>query len=189
MAFLEKINEINARQRLLVLAIILGLLVAGFWYLVWAPTAKTMAGIETQLAALQTDLQGLRAIHAKLPEFKAESERLQKQLVELRKKLPQDKELPELLNGISRAATESGLQYELFKPKGEVKREFYNEVSVDIKVRGPFHNIVMFIDKIVHLPRIVNIPEFNFSGAKDEGGYLFINGTGLATTYRYQEKT
>ncbi len=188
MALLEQVDQLSIKQRLMVLGVVVVLLLVGFYYWIYAPNAKTISGLRMKLSSVQSDLQGLRAINAKLPEFKAQSEGLQKQLLEMRKKLPQDKEIPGLLDSISKAGTESGLQFELFRPRAENKKEFYSEVPVDITVTGPFHAISMFLDKVVHFPRIVNISNFNFGSAKEVGGYLMVTGTGVATTYRYNEK-
>lgn len=189
MAFLEKIDEMNNRQRLLVLVVIVALLVTMFYMLVYSKNRTVITGLESNMASLQTDLDGLRAIAAKLPEFESQSKRLQNQLLEISRKLPQEREIPGLLESISKAGQESGLQFELFKPRPEVKKEFYVEVPVDIVVKGPFHNVAAFLDQIVHLPRIVNITNFSFSSPKDEGNYVFVTGTGLATTYRYSEQS
>ncbi|PIQ45068.1 MAG: pilus assembly protein PilO, partial [Deltaproteobacteria bacterium CG12_big_fil_rev_8_21_14_0_65_43_10] len=45
----------------------------------------------------------------------------------------------------------------LFKPMPEVKRDFYAEIPVDIKVLGKFHDIVAFFNRVSKLTRIVNI--------------------------------
>jgi type IV pilus assembly protein PilO len=189
MALLEKVNELNNKQRLLILVAVIAV-IGVLFYLYPVKKAQTeIAGLTSRLTAVQGELQGLQAIAAKLPEFRATIESLQKQLADLRTKLPQDKDIPLLLKSISEAGTGSGMHFDLFRPQGEVKKEYYSELPVNITVRGPFHSMVTFMDKIAHLPRIVNITSFNFAGSKEEGGYLFVTGTGMATTYRYNEKS
>jgi type IV pilus assembly protein PilO len=188
MAILEKVDELNNKQRLLILGIVIALVTVGFYYYIYVPGTKNIAAQEGRLAGLQRDLSSLQTIAAKLPEFKATIQQLETQLVEIRKKLPQDREIPGLLESISKAGTESGLQFELFRPRGEVRHEIYSDVPVDITVKGPFQNIIMFLDKIAHLPRIVNVTTFSFTAPHDESGYVFVTGTGMATTYRYNEK-
>jgi type IV pilus assembly protein PilO len=188
MVILDKINEMNTQTRAALLAILVALPAVVFYMYLYSPNVKTIARLTGELSTVQTDLQGLRAIAAKLPEFKKNTEDLQAQLLDIRKKLPLGKEIPKLLDDISRAGQESGLRFELFRPQGEVKREFYSEVPVDVAVRGPFHNVVMFMDRVTHFNRIVNVTNFSFSSPKEEGSYVFIMGSGLITTYRYEEK-
>lgn len=188
MALLERVDQLNNKQRLIILVVIIALLAGGFYYFVYRKNQTTITGLESTLSSLQTDIQGLRAIQAKLREFEAERDSLQKQLMIIRRKLPQQKEIPGLLESISNAGKESGLEFDLFRPRSEGKKEFYAEVPVDITVKGPFHNIVMFLDKIAHFPRIVNISNFSFKNPQEENGYIFITGSGLATTYRYLEQ-
>ncbi len=189
MALTEKLNEMNNKQRILAIGILIIVMVALFFYFPYQNNRKVIKGLETKLSAIQGELQSLRAIHAKLPEFVAQTKRLQTQLLDIRKKLPQERDIPGLLDSISKAGLESGLQFDLFRPRPEIKKEFYAEVPVDITIKGPFHNIAMFIDKIVHLPRIVNVSNISFGNPKEEDGYVFITGTGMATTYRYEEKS
>ena len=157
MAIMERIDGLSTRQRLLIMIIIILFLGAGFYYRVHKPKQREIQGWESQLSTLQTDLQGLRAIAAKLPEFKEETRKLQLQLDEIKKQLPKEKEIPVLLENVSKAGTESGLEFDLFRPKPEVDKGFYMEVPVDIVVKGPFHNLATFLDKIAHFPRIMNI--------------------------------
>jgi type IV pilus assembly protein PilO len=188
MALMERIDSLSARQRLLIMIVIILLLGVGFYYRVHKPKQREIQGWEAQLSTLQTDLQGLRAIAAKLPEFKEETRKLQRQLDEIKEQLPKEKEIPVLLENVSKAGTESGLEFDLFRPKPEVDKGFYMEVPVDLVVRGPFHNIATFLDKIAHFPRIMNITSFSLGKATEKEGYVIITGSCLATTYRYTEK-
>jgi type IV pilus assembly protein PilO len=189
MALLERINDLNNKQRLLILVAIIAVIGVLFYLYPFKNSRTEIAGLTSRLTAVQGELQGLQAIAAKLPEFRATIVSLQKQLADLRTKLPQDKDIPLLLRSISEAGTDSGMHFDLFRPQGEIRKDYYSELPVNIAVRGPFHSMVAFMDRIAHLPRIVNITSFSFAGAKEEGGYLFVTGTGMATTYRYNEKS
>ena len=52
--------------------------------------------------------------------------------------LPDTKEIPDLLSGISSMAREAGLEIVQFKQRPEVYKEFYAEVPVEILVRGTY---------------------------------------------------
>ena len=187
MSLLERLDELSNKQRLLIIAVVVLIMLAGFWQYVYKPYQTDIRNLRTQLESLQTDLQGLRAIAAKLPQFEEETKKLKRQLDEIRRQLPQEKEIPELLENVSRTGTESGLGFDLFRPKKEVNKGFYVEVPVDLVVKGPYHSIATFLDKVVHFDRIINISSFNFGKATEERGQVVITGSCLATTYRYTE--
>ena len=64
------------------------------------------------------------------------------------KQLPNKKEIDKLLQDISYHAIESGLVVLLFKPQKEIKKNFYAEIPVDIKLSGTYHDQAIFFDKI-----------------------------------------
>ena len=103
-----------------------------------------------------------------------------------KKALPEKKEIPSLLTGISRAGKDVGLEFLLFQPAAEIKdkKKFYAEIPVSIKVKGSFHNIVMFFDKVARLFRVVNITDIKMSG---KGGTRILDTSCKAITYRFIE--
>jgi type IV pilus assembly protein PilO len=102
--------------------------------------------------------------------------------------LPDQKEIPALLKGISNMSQEAGLDILLFKPQGEKSEQYYTRVPVELKFVGSYHKIGMFFYYVGTLPRIVNIENFNITNTqqkkKDE---VLLNTSCLATTYRYVE--
>ncbi len=189
MALLDKINEIDSKQRLIILGLVLILLAAGFWYGVWKPKHETIVTLEDQLTKNKSRLGQLQMVAKEIERFKQEAKGLELTLAVLKTKLPQSKEIPTLLRDISQAGIEGGLQFDMFRPAGEEKKEFYAEVPVEISIRGPYHNIGMFLDKVAHLPRIVSVSNLILSQPKEEGQFIFVSGNGRIVTYRYIEKT
>jgi type IV pilus assembly protein PilO len=188
MALLDKINEIDSKQRLIILGLILGLMVAGFWYGVWQPKRTAIATLERQVTDKKSALGQLQMVAKEIERFKQETKGLELKLDELKTKLPQSKEIPTLLRDISQAGIEGGLQFDMFRPGGEEKKEFYAEVPVEISIRGPYHNIGMFLDKVAHLPRIVSVSNLALTNPKEENQFIFVSGNGRIVTYRYIEK-
>jgi len=54
-----------------------------------------------------------------------------------------------------------------------------------LSIRGPFHNIGVFLDKISHYPRIISVLNLTMGNAQEKEGYLMLTSTCTATTYRY----
>jgi type IV pilus assembly protein PilO len=100
------------------------------------------------------------------------------------KSLPEKEEIPSLLTSISDSGKESGLEFLLFKPKREVKKEFYAEIPVAMKVNGDFHNIAKFFDQVARLSRVVNIRNISMKPVK---GNESIVTACTAVTYKFIE--
>jgi type IV pilus assembly protein PilO len=99
--------------------------------------------------------------------------------------LPDKKEIPDLLSGISAKAQQSGLDVLLFRPRAETFQDFYAEVPVDITVKGSFHNTVNFFDEVGHLDRLVNIDNIGFKNPTMNGDNVVLETTSVATAFRF----
>ncbi|MCK7510702.1 MAG: type 4a pilus biogenesis protein PilO [Desulfobacterales bacterium] len=98
---------------------------------------------------------------------------------------------PSLLTNVSKSGQEVGLEFLLFEPKAETKQEFYAEIPVAMNIRGDYHNLAVFFDKVARLSRIVNINNITINRGKDikdqrsqhvlHGGHLQVRGAAAAT--------
>jgi type IV pilus assembly protein PilO len=87
-----------------------------------------------------------------------------------------------LLVDINQAGLGRGLQFELFKPaSGEIRREFYAELPISVRVTGTYHDMGAFASDVGQLSRIVTLNDVNISAGKD--GILSMDAT--ARTFRY----
>jgi len=163
MAILDRIDAIPVRQRALIVAVVLLGLVGGFYQFAYKPKTARIKIHEDQLTKLNSELQDLRAIKKKLEEFKSMIAELEVQLDEAQRQLPRSKEIPTLLNDISKFGKGAGLEFLSFRPAKEDKKGFYAEVPINLVINGPFHNLAKFVDDIVHYPRIIKISSIKMS--------------------------
>lgn len=183
----DSLIKLPPKQKAYILLGILALIAGLYWYLLYNPKTAELAGLNVRLEKLQAELNESMAIAADLPRFKAEVTRLNDELKKALLELPDKKEIPSLLTNISKLGIESGLEFIRFKPMKEVPSGFYAKVPVEISLKGTYHEVATFFDKVSKLSRIVNITNINMSGAKDEGGEVVLITPCLATTYRFIE--
>ena len=123
----------------------------------------------------------------------ANLERLKKQMQEMEnsfgalvKQLPEDTEVPGLLEDISQLGLDSGLEFDSIGLGDERVVEFYAELPIKIKVRGGYHAFGSFVSGVAALPRIVTLHDFEIQPAENsESGQLAMTIT--AKTYRYND--
>ncbi|HEY4715849.1 MAG TPA: type 4a pilus biogenesis protein PilO [bacterium] len=176
-------------QKILILA---GALVSVFLLYLWLgylPKTKDLSNVEKQLSTHEAKLNQLKAIAGDLPRFKEEVEKLEKRLQEALVRLPNKSEIPTFLLDISNQGKEVGLQFNLFKPKGESSKGLYAEVPVEVKVNGTYHEIGTFFDRLSRLPRIVNVRDITLGGLKDIGGRWVLESAFTTVTFRFIEDT
>ena len=158
---LEKVIELPVVARGGILAAFLSLLVGAYWYLFYQSVFEELTKVEEETKNVQLEVAEKQRIAANLPKFEAEVERLNVELRKALSELPDEKEIPQLLERIADKAKGSGLDVKLFRPKVEQRKDFYAEVPVEIEVEGGYHQVATFFDEVSRLERIVNIDQFS----------------------------
>lgn len=181
---IEKIIKLPAKQKIMVVVIIMAAEIAGAWFLAIKPKQDLLAQKLSTLDGLKGQIVELKKVAANLPRFKAEYEDLKRKLEAALTELPNQKEIPSLLTAITTAGKGAGLDFLVFRPKNEEPKDFYARVPVDIVVSGTFYNVMNFFNAVSQLPRIVNIGNVNFD-VKTERGRTMARVTCLATTFRF----
>ena len=103
-----------------------------------------------------------------------------------RQQLPGEREIPLLLEQIAIFGKEAGVEFLSFRPAAEVKKDFYAELPITIRLTGGYHEMGRFAGGIAALPRIVTLHDVvigNVSGKDGGGGKLYMEAK--ARTYRY----
>lgn len=122
-----------------------------------------------------------------LDRYKAQLEEMKESFGTMLRQLPNKTEVAELLVDVSQTGLATGLEFELFDPLGEKRREFYAELPIKIRVKGTYHQFGAFISGLASLPRIVTIHNISIKPkGKKSGGALVMEAT--AKTYRYLDE-
>ncbi|MEZ4600217.1 MAG: type 4a pilus biogenesis protein PilO [Syntrophotaleaceae bacterium] len=182
---IEKLLKLPLYQRVLMLAGIVGVIAAGFIYLIYLPQSQELSGLKDRRERLEAKLEEDQRIADNLPKFREEFEKMKKRLDLALAELPNEKEIPTLLTNIAGLAKDNGLDVLRFKPGSEVPQGFYAEVPVELKLVGSYHEVAMFFNDIGNMSRIVNINNLQMGGAKADGGRNLLSVECLATTFRF----
>lgn len=185
---LETIVKLPTSRKILILGVLTAVIIGLYFYLIYLPNMELLKKKRAEVTALENQVRELRIVAANMKRFQAEAAKLREELNVAITQLPTSKEIPSLLSNISRLGKESGLEFLLFKPAAEVNKEFYSEIPVEIRVRGNYHNVAIFFDKVGKLPRIVNIAGVGMDNAKEVLGRWDINTSCTATTFKFIER-
>lgn len=109
----------------------------------------------------------------------------------LLRQLPQDTEVPGLLEDITHTGIGSGVDFDSIDLGSEARREFYAEQPINIKAQGDYHAFGAFVSGIAALPRIVTLHDLTISpksGSSSRDGSSPVLLLAIqAKTYRYSE--
>jgi len=186
---LERILDLPPRQRVLLLVGGVALLFFAYAYFLYWPRSALIEDKEQRKTDLVIDRDRKKAMVANLERTRKEVAQLEGDLRKAVAQLPDTKEIPDLLSSISSLGRESGLEILQFRQRPEKFEEFYAEVPVDILVRGTYHQVAAFFDKVGHMARIVNVGNVNTkSPAKIEGDALELDTACVAVTFRFLDE-
>lgn len=166
---------------------------AGYWFDT-KDQLKTLEKSKAKEVELKKEFETKQAVAANLIPYRRQMKEMERSFGALLLQLPSKTEVAELLVDVSREGLKAGLEFELFKPGAERKKDFYAEYPINLKVVGTYHQFGNFASGIAALPRIVtlhNLKIIRKGGKKAKGSdasnsKLVMEAT--ANTYRYLDQ-
>jgi len=185
-SFLERVGKIRKSLRITILVVTVLILAGAFFFLVFKPKTQEIQTLRTDIANLESRIQTARIRAKKLKKLEEKERQVEAQFREALQLLPNEKEIPSLLRGITQLGSDSNLEFRLFQPKRERPEEFYYKLPVAVEVSGSYHDVAVFFDKVGRMKRIVNILDVSMKPVKERDTTLITKCD--AVTYRFREK-
>lgn len=185
MKILDKLNKIPVWQKLIVLVVLSGCIVASFHFSQWKPLDADLARIDGEYVGLEQRYKEQKAIADDLATFQQNIKKLEEDLRVALTQLPREKEIPTLLRDIYLLGKKSGVEFRSFQPQGEQPKKLYAEVPIRLQITGNYHEIAVFFDRVGKLSRIVNISDIEASSTSSKEGGLLLNVNCTATTFMF----
>jgi len=179
---LRSILPLPLWQKLTFLLAVFVLIIAAYFYLGWMPLQESITKQESQLQLQKMMLLKNQRMAHNLARKQEEYAKLEKQLKVALNMLPKKSQIPDLLESVSWAGKDSGLEFKMFKPGRDVTRQIYAEVPVTFNIGGSFRQLLTFLKRVGEMPRIVDVKNLVLTKG-NTGNMLSISGQ--AVTYRF----
>ena len=138
------------------------------------PQRARIETLSSEYDKMSAELEKARRTVNNLARLEEEYARLHDKWVAAQSLLPHEKEVAQLLRKVTRAGSQSGIQFDLFEPQPPVTKEFIVENPVKVKVRGEYHELGIFLSKVANLDRIINVTQLKVTPYDDKdntGGF------------------
>jgi len=186
---LDDLFDRPPRQKVAIMGgIVLAVAVLDWTYL-YGPSQRALADLQAEVSQRRTELDGKRsktdaraALERQLRDLGAELKRAQA-------RLPDQREIANLLDSVAASGRQAGLEITLFRQKPEVPHDFYAEVPVEMQMRGTYQDVALFLDRVKRLDRIVNVANIQLSKPRLEGERMLLDAACTATTFRFLDET
>lgn len=164
------------------------------WYFYVSNQQDNLGTLQNQELVLRKQFVSKQAKAVNLEALRKQLADMKDMLRQMLRQLPSRTEMPALLVDISQTALAAGLQIEVFQNQPEIKKDFYAEKPIKLKMTGTYHQFGTFISGVASLPRVVILTMHDVSLKPNhpgpEGvatnGQLTLQGTVM--TYRYLDE-
>jgi len=185
---LETISEWPIKQKIAALIgvfIVVGLLDYSY---ILSPKLDELAQTQQSIEEDQATLEQQRVKVNGRDEEEKRIRDLQADVKRAEARLPEGREIADLLSNIAASARAAGLDLTLFRQKPETYSEFYADVPVQMEMRGTYHELAAFMDRVKRLDRIVNVSDIQLRQPRVEGDVVLLTASCTATTFRFLDE-
>ncbi len=191
---LQELNDLDLSNigvwptpiKAVIVLLLCGSIAVGWYYFDTEDQLKKLEKAGKVELTLRKTFEKKQAKAVNLEKYRKQMEEMKRSFGTMLRQLPDKTEVAELLVDVSQTGLASGLEFELFDPQGENRKEFYAELPIKIKVVGNYHQFGAFVSGLASLPRIVTIHNITIAPRKKKGGGLVMDA--VAKTYRYLDE-
>lgn len=183
--FLENLENLEPSRKIAIAIGVPLLVLLAYYFLIVSPRTVRTAQLATHIEEMEQERDKKKFEAEQMPERQKEVDALDKQLKFALTRLPDEKEIPELLSSISNLGRDSGLEILVFRQLPEGYQEFYAEVPVEMQVRGNYHQVAQFLDRVGKLDRIVNVSNIALKAPKNVDESVQLDANSRITTFRF----
>ena len=157
--------------------IILVAFVYGNYTYIYTPRMERIKQLDRDIEITAEKIAEGKRIAARLEPLKKEYAALREKLAFLEVMLPKEKEIPDLLVMIQDTLTEFNVDFTNFKPQNISweKDKIYGNMPISMDLTASFFDLIAYLDRIEHLPRIVDAKSLKLTKSGNEVDTLNIN--------------
>ncbi|TKS58383.1 MAG: hypothetical protein EWM72_03049 [Nitrospira sp.] len=171
---LDALRNVPAPQKAALLLLLLGGIVAGFYFYIAEPKSANIAALQAENSKLEGEIQTLTIKVKHLDELVAANKQLEIELAKKKERLPPEEEAIMLLKQVSDLGVRLGLDIKLWRPgaQSEDASKLFVKMPVNVEVTGVYHTAALFFDRINRLPRIITVSGLKMGSPKVEQGRI-----------------
>lgn len=163
------LRNISYREKVLLSITIFFLLTFVFYLKIYDPLRKNIRELNNQIEIVQNDIVRARISSRRLPQIQEELEIIEEELSYYRALIPTEEQVTLFLKDLEVLAKEFDLRFKVFRPKGNIAYEMYNQQEYTVNLIGRYDRAIGYITKLEEFQRIVNIKEMNMNNASNDG--------------------
>jgi len=151
----------NATRQLLFFVVLLAMPLASY-FLVFKPQNREISRARKEIELKQAMLEKLREATSQSADLARANDQMKQSIEAIQARLPNTKEMDNVLRQVSGLAGKEGLRVPQFKKNDKIlPAGLAMEQPIDIEITGDFDGFYKFLLDLEQLPRITRIPDFS----------------------------
>ena len=147
----------NSKIIVIVYVVLLIVFVWGFSEYIYKPQGKDLKKIKNRFVMAAFELTKAQKDARNLKELEKDLREIQEELVYVKERLPQEKQISALLQQLAEEADRARIDFISILPQKEIEEEGFMKMPVEIVLRCGYYNLTNYLKRIENLPRLVEI--------------------------------
>ena len=185
---LDDLFDRPPHQKLAIMGVIVLVVAVLDWTYLYGPSQRALTDLQAEVSQRRTELDSKRSKTNARAALERDLRDLGAELKRAQARLPDQREIANLLDNVAASGRQAGLEITLFRQKPEVLHDFYAEVPVEMQMRGTYQDVALFLDRVKRLDRIVNIANIQLTKPRLEGERMLLDAACTATTFRFLDE-
>jgi len=163
----------NDRNILILGILILVVLAIAYYFLLFSPLRQDYLAKYDERTRREAQKQQLEQTSAQLENIRRNSDDIERQILELSKRIPEQAEIPTLvvqIEEVARAADVTQLRIEPGEPEAPPGGGDFSRIPITMSFEGTYEQLQDFLLRVRNLARLVTINEVNYEPVEERGG-------------------
>ena len=163
----------NDRNILILGILILVVLAVVYYFLLFSPLRQDYLAKYHERIRRETQKQQLEQTVAQLENIRRNSDDIERQILELSKRIPEHAEIPTLvvqIEEVAQAADVTQLTIEPGEPQAPTSGGDFSRIPITMSFEGTYEQLQDFLLRVRNLARLVTINEVNYEPVEERGG-------------------
>ena len=163
----------NDRNILILGILILVVLAIAYYFLLFSPLRQDYLAKYDERTRREAQKQQLEQTVARLENIRRNSDDIERQILELSKRIPEQAEIPTLvvqIEEVAQAANVTQLRIEPGDPEAPPGGGDFSRIPITMSFEGTYEQLQDFLLRVRNLARLVTINEVNYEPVEEQGG-------------------
>ena len=163
----------NDRNILILGILILVVLAIAYYFLLFSPLRQDYLAKYDERTRREAQKQQLEQTAAQLENIRRNTDDIERQILELSKRLPEQAEIPTLvvqIEEVARAADVTQLRIEPGEPQAPPGGGDFSRIPIAMSFEGTYEQLQDFLLRVRNLARLVTINEVNYEPVEERAG-------------------